>query len=266
MRHIRVDAQWLELIGGLLATPLMAMPADRIALQLTESFGLVGASYELRAPGRAPQRQLWPLDERFGGHRAEIEQWRPHRAIDCHPIARYYLATGDPAVIQVTDVPDRFADRHVVGAWKERASQWGCVNQIALPLHLGDCSHRVFVLGRSETFSPAEMQTARRLQRLLLGLDRQVLALSGAAGARPGLLSRPTGEVRLTAREVAVLALVADGHTAGAVARRLLIGERTVHKHLQHLYGKLGVTDRLSAVLAAQRLGVLPPPPDRNVS
>ena len=140
------------------------------------------------------------------------------------------------------------------------------MNQIALPLHLGDCSHRVFVLGRSETFSPAEMQTARRLQRLLLGLDRQVLALSGAAGARPGLLSRPTGEVRLTAREVAVLALVADGHTAGAVARRLLIGERTVHKHLQHLYGKLGVTDRLSAVLAAQRLGVPPPPPDRNVS
>jgi len=184
MRHI-LDAQWLELIGGLLATPLMAMPADRIALQLTESFGLVGASYELRAPGRAPQRQLWPLDERFGGHRAEIEQWRAHRAMDCHPIARYYLATGDPAVIQVTDVPDRFADRHVVGAWKERASQWGCVNQIALPLHLGDCSHRVFVLGRSETFSRAEMQTARRLQRLLLGLDRQVLALSGAAVRGP---------------------------------------------------------------------------------
>ena len=48
MRH-RVDGQWLELIGGLLATPLMALPADRIALQLTESFGLVGASYERRA-------------------------------------------------------------------------------------------------------------------------------------------------------------------------------------------------------------------------
>src|SRR3954447_5930503 len=77
MRHIRVDAQWLELIGGLLATPLMAMPAGGIALQRTDSFVLVGASYERRAPGRAPQRQLWPLDERFGGHRAEIEQWRP---------------------------------------------------------------------------------------------------------------------------------------------------------------------------------------------
>ena len=115
MRHIRLDGQWLEFIGGLLATPLMALPADRIALQLTESFGLVGASYELRAPGRAPQRQLWPLEERFGGHRAEIEQWGPQRVMDCHPIARYYLATGDPAVIQVSEVPDRFADRHVSG-------------------------------------------------------------------------------------------------------------------------------------------------------
>ena len=56
-----------------------------------------------------------------------------------------------------------------------------------------------------------------------------------------------------------MLALVADGHTAGTIARRLLIGERTVHKHLQHLYAKLDVTDRLSAVLTAQRLGFLRP-------
>ena len=63
-----------------------------------------------------------------------------------------------------------------------------------------------------------------------------------------------------------MLALVADGHTAGAVARRLLIGERTVHKHRQHLYAKLDVTDRLSAVLTAQRLGIVSPSPDRNAS
>jgi hypothetical protein len=84
MRHMRLDGQWLEFIGGLLATPLMALPADRIALQLTKSFGLVGASYELGVPGRAPQRQLWPLEERFGGHRAEIEQ-RPRRTTARRP-------------------------------------------------------------------------------------------------------------------------------------------------------------------------------------
>jgi len=116
MRHIRRDGQWPEFVGGLLATPLMALPADRIAPQLTELLGLGGASHQLRAPGRAPRRRLWPLEERFGGHRAEIERWNPHRAINCPSIARYYLATGAPAVIQVSDVPDRFADRHLVGA------------------------------------------------------------------------------------------------------------------------------------------------------
>ncbi|WP_407661348.1 LuxR C-terminal-related transcriptional regulator [Frankia nepalensis] len=48
--------------------------------------------------------------------------------------------------------------------------------------------------------------------------------------------------------------------TAGATARRLAISERTVGKHLERLYRKLGVTDRLTAVLRAQRLGLLPPP------
>ncbi|MHC8504121.1 LuxR C-terminal-related transcriptional regulator [Pseudonocardia artemisiae] len=41
------------------------------------------------------------------------------------------------------------------------------------------------------------------------------------------------------------------------MGRRLAIAERTVHKHLQRTYAKLGVTDRLSAVLRAQRLGLL---------
>jgi DNA-binding NarL/FixJ family response regulator len=44
------------------------------------------------------------------------------------------------------------------------------------------------------------------------------------------------------------------------VARRLVVAERTVHKHLERAYAKLGVSDRVSAVLRAQRLGILPEP------
>lgn len=54
-----------------------------------------------------------------------------------------------------------------------------------------------------------------------------------------------------------VLHLLADGRTAAAIAHRLAISERTIHKHLEHLYGKLSVSDRLSAVLRAQFLGLL---------
>lgn len=61
----------------------------------------------------------------------------------------------------------------------------------------------------------------------------------------------------LTPRELVVLGLLARGRTAGAIAARLGISARTVHKHQEHLYRKLGAVDRLSAVLRAQEAGVL---------
>ena len=60
----------------------------------------------------------------------------------------------------------------------------------------------------------------------------------------------------------AMLELVATGASAILVARTLGISERTVRKHLEHLYAKLGVHDRLSAVNVLR--GVAPaaaPPP-----
>lgn len=61
----------------------------------------------------------------------------------------------------------------------------------------------------------------------------------------------------LTARELTVLGLIADGLTAGAVGHRLLISPRTVQKHLENIYAKLRTTDKVSAVLRAQALGLL---------
>ncbi|HEX6339617.1 LuxR C-terminal-related transcriptional regulator [Umezawaea sp.] len=66
------------------------------------------------------------------------------------------------------------------------------------------------------------------------------------------------GRHRLTQREHTVLAVLAEGLTADAIARRLDISPRTVHRHLQHLYRKLGTADRLATVLHAKSLGILP--------
>ncbi|HWO63807.1 MAG TPA: LuxR C-terminal-related transcriptional regulator [Umezawaea sp.] len=66
------------------------------------------------------------------------------------------------------------------------------------------------------------------------------------------------GRHRLTQREFTVLAVLAEGLTADAIARRLDISPRTVHRHLQHLYRKLGTADRLATVLHAKSLGLLP--------
>lgn len=63
--------------------------------------------------------------------------------------------------------------------------------------------------------------------------------------------------VGVTAREVEVLRLVAEGLTTGAIASRLALSPRTVHAHLRSTYGKLGVGSRTTAVRAAERCGLL---------
>ena len=69
------------------------------------------------------------------------------------------------------------------------------------------------------------------------------------------------GTPELTAREIEVLALVAQGQsTTAEVGRSLFIGEATVKTHLVRVFAKLGVSDRTAAVTAAYRLGLLPPP------
>ena len=53
---------------------------------------------------------------------------------------------------------------------------------------------------------------------------------------------------RLTDRETTILQLVAAGRTNGAIAHELQLSPRTVAKHLEHVYRKLGVSSRAAAV------------------
>jgi DNA-binding NarL/FixJ family response regulator len=84
-----------------------------------------------------------------------------------------------------------------------------------------------------------------------------LLALLGRQAEEPERRPRDALTFGLTARELCVLGLLADGLTACAIARRLGISPRTVHAHLAHVYRKLGVSDRLGAVLVAQAAGLV---------
>jgi DNA-binding NarL/FixJ family response regulator len=66
-------------------------------------------------------------------------------------------------------------------------------------------------------------------------------------------------EPALSAREVEILELVARGTTNREAAERLFISEATVKTHLIHIYAKLGVPDRASAVATAYDRGLLKP-------
>ena len=68
---------------------------------------------------------------------------------------------------------------------------------------------------------------------------------------------RPAGlAAALRAREREVLALVAEGLPNKSIARRLGISEKTVKTHLTRVFSVLGVGDRTSAALWAQRHGL----------
>lgn len=66
-----------------------------------------------------------------------------------------------------------------------------------------------------------------------------------------------TGDQALSARELEVLQLIAEGLSAPEIAERLFLGVTTVKTHLQHIYEKFGVSDRAAAVAQAHRRGIL---------
>jgi DNA-binding NarL/FixJ family response regulator len=132
-----------------------------------------------------------------------------------------------------------------------------------VPLYAPIGAVRVFVIGRSgRDFSQRDRELACRVQPLLTRLDRHLTELQRLRDSVP--LARTAicpeeraAELCITPRELTVLALLAEGLTATAIARRLGITPHTVTKHQENLYRKLATKDRLTTVLIAQSLGLV---------
>ena len=77
-----------------------------------------------------------------------------------------------------------------------------------------------------------------------LGAGPELDAWTGWPGPSP-----TTGG--LTGRELEVLRLVAAGATNHAIATRLHLADKTVHRHVSNIYAKLGVSSRAGATAYA---------------
>jgi DNA-binding NarL/FixJ family response regulator len=87
-----------------------------------------------------------------------------------------------------------------------------------------------------------------------------VEAVLAAAGHR--VSRRAPFSAGLTAREVEVLRLVAQGRSNREIAAELFIAEKTARNHVERVYTKLGVNNRTQATLAAIDRGLASFPVD----
>ncbi|MCP2308738.1 DNA-binding NarL/FixJ family response regulator [Kitasatospora paracochleata] len=89
-------------------------------------------------------------------------------------------------------------------------------------------------------------------------------AARGETVLAPPVAARLLGRVRagrpsLSPRETEILQLLAEGLANRQISKRLFISEATVKTHLVHIYDKLGVDSRTSAIAAGLTAGLIRP-------
>lgn len=191
-----------------------------------------------------------------------------------NPLVAHYTSARDRTPLSASQIMGERSWLHSRSHSLARQTLGAHMLGIPLPAPAGVA--RGFVLHHPrDDFTAEELAYARRVQPLLVSIDshyralaRWRTALSCATPSCPAP-SRATSardpveraaEAGLTPRQLAVLMLLAKAMPATAIARRLHISPRTVHKHIEGIYRRLGTCDRLSTVMRAQSLGLLPPP------
>jgi DNA-binding SARP family transcriptional activator/DNA-binding CsgD family transcriptional regulator/tetratricopeptide (TPR) repeat protein len=139
----------------------------------------------------------------------------------------------------------------LAGEYRAAAEQWqalGCplwqAYALARSTNTRDAQECLEIL--DEVGTPAVRRAVLR--------DRRDHGLPVPRGPRAASRANPCG---LTAREVQVLGLLADGLSYAEVAQRLILSEKTVGHHVSAVLRKLGEPTRSRAVAAAARRGIL---------
>ncbi|MBK6324593.1 MAG: response regulator transcription factor [Chloroflexi bacterium] len=95
------------------------------------------------------------------------------------------------------------------------------------------------------------------LFRAVRAASRGESVLAPAVAARLMTRMRAPAEEALSSREIEVLQLVSTGNSNREIGKALHISTATVKTHLIHIFDKLGVNDRTSAVTVALERGII---------
>lgn len=245
---------WVDLVDHLLRCPASGFPTGMLTAEMGATFGTNASWNWAEADGSFGFEMLeqppgWPSE-------AEVEFWT-QEALPEHPLLQWFGVTGDSTAMTIDRVPGTVGSRRGRAMVNDCLAPMGLHQQLSIPYRLG-AGHRAFVMAKGgRDFSEQQLVLARRIQPLLVLLARNQAVLEDPRPGASVVRLEAADGAGLTARELAVLRLLAEGLTADAIGRRLGVSRHTVRKHLEHLYRKLGVSDRLVAVREARARGLL---------
>jgi LuxR family maltose regulon positive regulatory protein len=190
--------------------------------------------------------------------------------------ARVHLAQGDPSAALA--VLDPYRRRMAEKAWADQELMALVLLAVAFDAH-GERARAVELLDEALTlaepggfiriFVDEGAPMARLLYEALShgvhpGYVRQLLAAYPVDGTdEDAPPTTPAAGTRLaeplSARELEVLPLIAEGLSNQEIAARLYLSLHTVKAHARNIYAKLGVSSRTQAVAKGRALGILPP-------
>ena len=168
-----------------------------------------------------------------------------------NPLLRQHQRTLDGRAYRFSDVISR-VELHELALYREVYAPLGVEHQLAFTLPADPNRVLAIALSRGDRdYSDAERDFANRARPFLIQAYLNAIAYSsrpvGQSEDRLGPAIDSLLAAGLTRREAEVLQLLAAGSSNQHIAAALGISYRTVGKHLEHSFRKLGVCDRSTA-------------------
>ena len=240
------------------AADAAASLADLPALLMPALVNLVGADSALwteLAQAAGPGQPARRLPGRIASYPGPLLDGEAAMALEQHaqdfPLMCHTRPGGDGRPIRRSDLQSMRNFRNS-GVYADVVQRIGIDEMLAFALKPGGLHVCISLNRTGPDFMPAAVDLITQLRPLLtrrieqLAADRADRLAAGGGSIWPG-------PAVLTPRQQQVLRLVAGGLTDAAIGRRLGCSPRTVDKHLEHIYRRLGVSCRTAAIAAANK-------------
>lgn len=173
-----------------------------------------------------------------------------------HPLVRFHGFDGGRVTKRISDLLSR-SEFRCSAIYADYYRRVGLEHTVAVPLWIDEQRLVSLVLNRRGLdFSERDCERLEVVRPHLAFLYRQSRRPESAPGPADALPRAPApmeSEAQgLTPRENEVLRWLAHGKTDAEIAALLGLSPRTVQKHLEHIYVKLGVETRTAAVMRMQ--------------